>query len=71
MKKQEGLDKFSRQLKTKKSQLTPLQAIDRMKTIYRLHFRLPESLQESSFLFAKDDDQIQLLKIFSLTENLN
>lgn len=62
---------LERQLKTKKSQLTPLQAIDRMKTIYRLHFRLPESLQESSFLFAKEDDQIQLLKIFSLTENLN
>jgi transposase len=62
---------LERHLKAKKSPLTALQVIERMKTIYRLQFSLPESLRETTLLFAKDSDQIELLHLFNLSVNLN
>jgi AmiR/NasT family two-component response regulator len=56
---------LERQLKSRKSQPTALQAIERMKAIYRLQFALPESSRETTLLFAKNCDQIELLNLFN------
>lgn len=62
---------LERQLKMKKSPLTPAKSIDIMKTIYRIQVKLPESLLQTDFLFAKDPDQIKLLQSFDLDHFLN
>jgi len=62
---------LERQLREKKSQLTPLKAIEIMKTIYRLQFKLPESLRCTTILFASRSEQIELLNLFGISANLN
>lgn len=62
---------LERQLKQNKSRLTPVKAIDIMKTIYRIHVKLPESLSEETILFAKEESQVELLNLFGFSENLN
>lgn len=59
---------LERQLKLKKSQLTPAKAIDIMKTIYRIKVKLPKSLNEKTILFAKEESQIELLNLFGFPE---
>lgn len=62
---------LERQLKEKKSLLTPAKTIDIMKTIYQIQVNLPKSLEEKTILFANDEYQIELLKIFGYSNFLN
>ena len=57
---------LERQLIEKKSRISVQKAIDIMKTIYRIEIRLPESLRDSTILFAKEEEQIELLSLFNI-----
>jgi transposase len=60
---------LERQLREKNSNITPGKAIDIMKTIYHLHIQLPESFQETTVLFAREEKQLELLKSFGIILN--
>jgi transposase len=62
---------LERQLKVKNSQLSPLQAIDVMKSIYRVQVKLPKSQKEAIILFAHQQEQVELLKLFNISLNPN
>jgi len=42
-----------------------------MKTIYRLQVKLPKSQKEATILFAKEEEQVELLKLFNIQTNSN
>jgi len=58
---------LERQLRKLNSKLTPAKAIDLMKTIYSLHLRLPQSLNETKIIFAREESQIELLNLFGFS----
>ena len=55
---------LERQLKEKKSLLTPEKAIDILKTIYGIHLKLPQSQQTKLMLLDKTKEQKDLLSLF-------
>ncbi len=57
---------LERQLKLNKTKISAEKAIDLMKTIYKISVELPKSSNSSSFIFAPNDQQQELLKIFKL-----
>ncbi|HEY4754791.1 MAG TPA: hypothetical protein VIH28_01930, partial [Ignavibacteriaceae bacterium] len=62
---------LERQLREKNSRLSPTKAIDIMKTIYRLQVKLPKSQKEATILFAQEEEQVELLKLFNIQATLN
>jgi len=56
---------LERQLKIKKSELSPEKAIDIMKTIFGITIRLPQSKQEKLMLLDKNPEQKELLDLFN------
>jgi len=42
-----------------------------MKTIYWVQIKLPKSQKEAILLFAHQEEQVQLLKLFNISQNLN
>lgn len=59
---------LERQLKEKKSNLSPEKAIDILKTIYKLTMITPYSNTKYSRLLIKTEEQSQLLELFKLTD---
>lgn len=59
---------LERQLKEKKSDLSPEKAIDILKTIYRLTVTTPYSNTRHSRLLIKTQEQSQLLELFKLID---
>ncbi|MBC8490199.1 MAG: IS1634 family transposase, partial [Bacteroidetes bacterium] len=57
---------LERQLKNKKSELSPEKAIDILKTIYALTVITPYSKSSYTRLLIKNDEQAQLLKLFEI-----
>lgn len=57
---------LERQLKAHKSNISAARAIELMKTIYSFRIKLPESERETNLIFAEQDEQIHLLKLFHL-----
>jgi len=55
---------LERQLKIKKSELSPEKAIDILKTIYGITIRLPQSKEKKLMLLDKTEEQKSLLKLF-------
>lgn len=55
---------LERQLKTKKSELSPEKAIDILKTIYGITIQLPQSKEQKLMLLDKTKEQKLLLKMF-------
>jgi len=55
---------LERQLKIKKSELSPEKAIDILKTIYGLTIQLPQSKEKRLMLLDKTEEQKSLLKLF-------
>ncbi len=55
---------MERQLKTKKSELSPEKAIDILKTIYGITIQLPQSKEKKLMLLDKTKEQKLLLKMF-------
>jgi len=62
---------LERQLKVKKSKLSVEQAIDLLKTIYSIKVKLPKSAKIKNVLFAEEEAQYHLLKIFDIKTNLD
>lgn len=62
---------LERRLKEENSGISILKAIEIMKTIYGLKFKLPESKNEKNMIFARDNEQIELLKMFGISINSN
>jgi len=58
---------LERQLKIKKSKISVARAIELMKTIYSFKIKLPESAKETNLIFAKQEEQKDLLKLFGLS----
>lgn len=58
---------LERQLKVKKSKTSAARAIELMKTIYSFKIKLPESAKETNLIFAKQEEQKDLLKLFGLS----
>ena len=56
---------LERQLKIKKSELSPEKAIDILKTIYGITIRLPQSKEKKLMLLDKTEEQKSLLKLFN------
>jgi len=42
-----------------------------MKTIYRLQIKLPKSQKEVTILFASEEQEVELLKLFNIQMNTN
>jgi len=57
---------LERQLKNKKSGLSPEKVIDILKTIYTLSITTPYSKTNYTRLLIKNDEQVQLLRLFEL-----
>ncbi|MCB9230224.1 MAG: IS1634 family transposase [Bacteroidia bacterium] len=57
---------FERQLKEKQTGLSPEKAIEILKTIYGLKMTLPQSKEPYTYLMAKEQEQIDLLKSFGI-----
>ncbi|MCX6163227.1 MAG: IS1634 family transposase [Ignavibacteriae bacterium] len=57
---------LERQLKNKKSELSPEKVIDILKTIYALSIITPNSKSNYTRLLIKNDEQAQLLKLFEI-----
>jgi len=55
---------LERQLKIKKSELSPEKAIDILKTIYGITIQLPQSKEKRLMLLDKTEEQKSLLKLF-------
>jgi transposase len=62
---------LERQLKIKNSSLSPAKAMEIMKTIYQVQVVLPKSQKEANILFAHQEEQIQLLKLFNISQPTN
>lgn len=60
---------LERQLKEKKSHLSPEKALELMKTIYKLNLILPNSEENVSVYFAEEHGQKALLEIFDIKLN--
>ncbi len=60
---------LERQLKEKKSKLSPEKALELMKTIYRLNIVLPNSEEPAHLHFAEEESQQELLKSFNIKLN--
>lgn len=60
---------LERQLKEKKSKLSPEKALELMKTIYRLNMVLPNSEGPIYLYFAEEDSQKELLNLFNIKLN--
>jgi transposase len=58
---------LERQLKHKKSELSPEKAIDILKTIYALTITTPYSKSSYTRILIKNDDQAQLLQLFEIS----
>jgi len=57
---------LERQLKNKKCRLSPEKAIDILKTIYAITITTPYSQSSQTRLLVKNDEQVQLLKLFEI-----
>ena len=57
---------LERQLKEKKSTLTPEKVIDILKTIYGINLQLPQSKQTKLMLLDKTQEQKDVLVLFQL-----
>lgn len=57
---------LERQLTAKKSETTVERALDLLKTIYLIKVKMPKSSKMKSILFAEDEAQQQLLRIFDI-----
>lgn len=57
---------LERQLKEKKSELSPEKAIDILKTIYALTIKTPYSKSSYTRLLIKNEEQVQLLELFEV-----
>lgn len=55
---------LERQLKIKKSELSPEKAIDILKTIYGITIQLPQSKEKKLMFLDKTEEQKSLLKLF-------
>lgn len=55
---------LERQLKIKKSELSPEKAIDIIKPIYGITIQLPESKEKKLMFLDKTEEQKSLLKLF-------
>lgn len=60
---------LERQLKQKKSKLSPEKAIELMKTIYRLNIVLPNTEEPTHLNFVEEDQQKELLNLFDIKLN--
>ena len=60
---------LERQLKEKKVGISVEKAIDLMKTIYSINIILPKSRKKTHFIFAKEEQQLHLLKFFNINVN--
>ena len=58
---------LERQLKIKKAGISPEKAIDILKTIYSLSVRSPYSDTKHTRMILKNEEQVQLMKVFELT----
>jgi len=57
---------LERQLKEKKSQLSPEKVIDILKTIYKITITTPYSKSKHARLLIKNDEQRELMELFNL-----
>lgn len=57
---------LERQLKEKKSELSPEKAIDILKTIYKVSIQTPYSLTKHQRLVIKNQEQRDLIELFNL-----
>ena len=57
---------LERQLKEKKSSLTPEKVIDILKTIYGINLHLPQSKQSKLMLLDKTQQQKDILTLFKI-----
>jgi len=62
---------LERQLKIKKSHISPGRAIELMKTIYSFRIKLPESSKVTNIIFANQKEQMDLLKSFGFYYSLD
>ena len=60
---------LERQLKEKKSNLSPEKALELMKTIYMLNLNLPNMDSSTPFCFAEEQEQQNLLNLFNIKLN--
>lgn len=60
---------LERQLKQKKSKLSPEKALELMKTIYRLNIVLPNSDEPTHVTFVEEEQQRELLNLFNIKLN--
>lgn len=58
---------LERQLKEKKSSLTPEKIIDILKTIYGINLKLPQSKLTKLMLLDKTQEQKDVLSLFKIT----